>query len=589
MSRPLLLSALALVLGILVADRFFNESSAAVPHWLNGVLWIVCAFLALLAVIDFRQRQRFDYNPARRFAVLIALFFFVLGFMRYTMVAERTQAVWQQMRYPPVNHGNPDEMDYRRWRWVQGEPDSTALLAGLRKQALDVRQQMVDRYRLSGLQDEALAVVTAMTLGDRSLLTTDTRTLFADAGASHLLALSGLHLGILTGLLFVLFNSWLLCSRWRWLVGLLSIGYVWAYVFVAGWPASLVRAALLSTVFITASFMQRRCHPLQLLLLTAFLMLLCWPMYLFDVGAQLSFLAVTGIIVLFRPAYQWLFEHGRFLMFRLERWHLTSVISLLGVSLSAQVFTLPIVMITFHRIPLYGVLFSVLLIPLTTVLVLTALAVLLVGSVWLAAGQVLAQVLTWLVTAQMWIMQTQVQLPGACINDFWSQKAEPQLVIYHNRRCPALHLIGSPEQSWLLMPQPERADSGLYYIRRDFWQRRLTAEPQVLTGRHAIVVKGMSAVMVNSAQITDEANESQKSHETGKPHAPHAIDVLWITRGFRGSRLDRLSTFYKPRLLVLDASLQRWQRQALQKEAIRVGWPLYDIAEQGALRLQIKE
>lgn len=586
---------LALALGIVVADQFYNESSALIPQWVEWVLWGTSFILTLLAVFDYQQRLRFPYTSTWRFVTLVALFFFVLGFMRYVTVAQRTQVAWQQMRYPPVNRGNPDEMDYRRWRWVQGEPDTTGFLSSVRKQALGLRQLMADRYRLAGLQDEALAVVTAMTLGDRSLLTTDTKTLFAEAGASHLLALSGLHLGILTGLLFLIFNSWLACSRWRWPVGVFSIGYVWTYVFVAAFPPSLVRAAVMSSLFIISTLWRRRTHPFHLLLLTAFIMLLCWPMYLFDIGAQLSFLSVAGITILFRPAYSWLFEHGRMVMFRLERYHLTGIISLLGVSLSAQVFTLPLVMATFHRVPLYGVFFSLLLIPLTTILLLTALAVLMVGSVWLTAGKWLAQGLTWLVTAQIWVLQTEVQLPGACIHDFWSRKAEPQLVIYHNRSCPALHLIASPSQSWLLMPQPERADSGLFYIRRDFWQRRLTAEPQLLTGHHAIAVNGLTAVMINttatprnSAAPKNATVPSTSSEGSPSSSTPSEVDILWLTRGFRGGRIDLLATRYKPRLLVLDASLPHWQRQALQKEATRMGWPVYDVAEQGALRLKMK-
>ena len=590
MSRPLLLSGLAMVLGIVAADFGFNENGATVPRWLDGALWVLCALLALLAARDYRRRT--VYASSTRFTVLVALFFFVLGFMRYCMVAEQTRAAWAAMQRPPVNRGNPDELDYRRWRWVQGERDSTSLLAGLRERGLAARQRLLQRYRLSGLQDQALAVVTAMTLGDRTLLTSDTRDLFAEAGASHLLALSGLHLGILTGLLFLLLTSWLVCSRWRWPVGVLSLVYIWAYVFVAGLPASLVRAGVMSSLFLIGTLLQRRSRPLHLLLLTAVLMLLCWPMYLFDVGARLSLLAVAGIAVVYQPAYEWLFEHGRVLMFRLERWHVTSIISLLGVSLAAQLFTLPLVMVTFHRVPLYGVLFSVLLIPLTTVIVLMALAVLLVGSVWLSAGQWLAAGLAWLVGAQMWVMQTGMQLPGASVPDFWSRKAEPQLVVYHNRRCPALHLIASPSQSWLLMPEPERADSGMYYIRRDFWQRRLTAEPQVLAGRHAVAATGMTAVMVDSAYKSHKSYNSYKTYETSESDEtndapPRTVDILWVTRGFRGGRLGQLATQYRPRLLVLDASLPRWQRLTLRQEATRMGWPFYDVAEQGALRIKL--
>lgn len=608
MSRPLLLSALALVAGIVVADQLFYDAAVAVPHGLCGVLWGICAMLVLLAVWDYQMLKRgnaetlndatkqviFNVSAFPRFhfyrhlfAVLVALFFLVLGFMRYAMVAEQTQAAWAAMARPPVNRGNPDEFDYRRWRWVQGEPDSTSWSFDVKRYALRQRERLLERYRLLGLQDEELAVVAAMTLGDRSLLTAGTRDLYAEAGASHLLALSGLHLGILTGVFSLLLGGPLVRSRWRWPVSLLTVVCFWCYVCLAGMPTSLLRAAIMSTWFVLTSVLRRQSRPLNNLLLTMFLMLLVWPMCLFDVGAQLSFASVAGICICFPWVQQFFFDRWHLQMFKLDRWHLLTPLRLLCVSLAAQMFTLPLVMATFHRIPIYGVLFSVLLIPLTTLLMYVALAVLVVGGVWLSAGKVLALLLTWLVSAQLWVMRVETSLPYASINDFWSRKAEPQLVVYHNRPCPTLHLIASPSQSWLLMPQPERADSGMYYIRHNFWQRRLTAEPQVLTGLHSVAVLGMTAVMVNHA-VTHKFQETSKPQETQKPN-PASVDILWLTRGFRGGKLDGLAQLYRPRLLVLDASLVRWQRQALRKEATHMGWPVYDVAEQGALRLALKE
>lgn len=584
MSRPLLLATAALVVGIVAADCLFYCASVAVPWWSGWVLWGVCALLALLAVVDYRRRRQPVWRPARRFAVWVALFFVVAGFQRYASVAQQTRARWAQLAHPPTNRGNPDEMDYRRWRWLQGEPDSTSWQGRWRQRALQVRRQMIARYRLAGLQEQTLAVVAAMTLGDRSLLTSGTRDLYAAAGASHLLALSGLHLGILTGVLFLLVNSWLLRSRWRWLAALLAVCYVWAFALVAGLPASLVRAAVMSSFFLAASLLQRHTSTLNLLLLAALVMLLFWPPCLFDVGAQLSFLAVLGIAVVFRPVWQWAFERWRSAFFWMERYGLTAVLSVLGVSVCAQLFTLPVVMVTFHRVPLYGTVFSLLLIPLSTLLIYTALAVLLLSGLWLSAGRVAAVALTWLVAAQMWVMRVETSLPGACIEDFWSRKAEPQLVIYHNRRCPALHLIASPQESYLLMPQPERADSGMSRIRRDFWRRRLTAEPRLLTGRHTVAAAGVKAVMVGG---------SGGSGLSGRPQLPAAdaavhVDVLWLTRGFRGSRLDEVAGWYAPRLVVLDASLPGWQRRALRTAARRRGWAVHDVAEQGAFRMSLE-
>ena len=476
------------------------------------------------------------------------------------------------MERPPVNRGNPDEFDYRRWRWVQGTERTYP-------RAQQVRNRLLRSLHESGLEEEQLAVVAAISLGDRSQLQRETRDLYAAAGASHLLALSGLHLGIIVGLFVTLLTTRLVYSRWRWPLAMLVVAFIWSYAFVAGLPASLVRASLMTSLLVLLSCVHRRRQGVNVLLATVLFMLLMRPVYLFDVGAQLSCLAVAGIMLFYQPFMKWAYRHWRFVLFRLDHYHLLWPLKLLAVSVCAQLLTWPLVFLYFHQYPLYGALFSIILVPLTTLLVYGALAVMLVGLVWTAGAAWMAKGVGWLVGAQLWVMHVETQLPGTLIPDFWSRKAEPQLVVYHNWKCPALHVIASPEQSWLLMPEPERADTGMVYIANSFWKRRLTAQPVVLKGRRALAVEGMTAVMVNGNlghQGMTTCTEKQRE-----------VDVLWITRGFRGTRLDDIAGVYRPRLLVLDASLARWQRGALKTVALRQGWRVYDVAEEGALRLRI--
>ena len=364
-------------------------------------------------------------------------------------------------------------------------------------------------------------------------------------------------------------------------MALLVVAFIWSYAFVAGLPASLVRASLMTSLLVLLSCVHRQRQGVNVLLATVLLMLLIRPVYLFDVGAQLSCLAVAGILLFYQPFMKWCYQRWRFVLFRLDRYYLAWPLKLLAVSVCAQLLTWPLVMYYFHQYPLYGALFSIVLVPLTTLLVYGALAVMLTGLVWMAGAQWMAVGVGWLVSAQLWVMQVETSLPGAVIPDFWSRKAEPQLVVYHNRVCPALHLIASPEQSWLLMPEPERADSGLAYIAKSFWKRRLTQEPVVLKGKRAVAVEGMTTVMV-------DGNLGRHGMATYTMEG-RKVDVLWITRGFRGGQLEEVARAFRPGLLVLDASLARWQRGALKEEALRRGWRVYDVAEEGALRLRIEE
>lgn len=316
-------------------------------------------------------------------------------------------------------------------------------------------------------------------------------------------------------------------------------------------------------------------------------MLLIRPVYLFDVGAQLSFAAVAGIVVLHRRWYLQFFVRHRFLCFRLEHYHLMDPLSALSVSVAAQLFTLPLVAYYFHRIPLYAPLFSPIYIFFITILIYGALTLLVLSLLsaslsfvpfFATLPSLMGRALSWIVVVQMAVMHFEVRLPGVIINDFWSRKAESQIVVYNNWRCPALHVIAAPDKSWLLMPEPDSLQTGMRYIAESFWRKRLTAEPIVLTDRTAVAIEdGFKAVMIKS-DVQTAARSNEEDDGTAA-----CIDVLWLTKGFKSNNLHGLEYHYHPRLVVLDASLSSWQRAGLQEDAVRVGWPVYDVAEQGAL------
>jgi len=579
MSRPLVIAFLAMIVGIVMADMLLYDATwmATMPKRVF-VLWIfllsLCSLIALLMFLCYWRESRQSIFVRRScFPLLTVIFFLTLGFGRYAHVAERQHRVWAE-EGRPVNYGNPDEFDYVRWRWIQGTTLS------LPENAQVIRAKMLQRLEHLGLESQTIAVVSAMALGERRGIKRELRQLFADTGSSHLLALSGLHLGIIVGLFLQLMNGPLLLSRWRRLVGIALLAFIWMYALLAGLPTSLLRASLMTSIFVTACLLNRYGAPLQHLLLTAFTLLLWRPMYLFDVGAQLSFLSVLGILVLYRPLYMFFFSRWRYKIFWMERYHLLWPFTTFAISVCAQAFTLPLVAYYFHQIPIYGAVISIILIPLTTLIIYLALAVLLLTFLWPLLAQWLSVLLSWSVSALIGVMMNVSKWPNAVVQDFWSEKAEPQVIIYHNRKCPALHVISSPERSWLLTPTPDSVATAMYYIRRDFWKRRLTAEPQLIKDKQSISMEvGFHAVMLcDSIWCQKIAIDSIPSLTN--------TDILWLTRGFRGGSLRRVAEVYKPGLLVLDASLPRWQRHRLCAEARHYHWKVYDIAKHGALRLK---
>lgn len=142
--------------------------------------------------------------------------------------------------------------------------------------------------------------VIAMLLGDRSYLADDTRDEFADAGISHVLALSGMHIGIITGIFMWLLFPFNLFGLYKWRI-ILTVPAVWGYTIVTGLMPSTVRAALMITAIAVCFLLQRKNSSWNALLLAAFIILLFSPFAVYDIGLQLSFVCVASLIFFASP------------------------------------------------------------------------------------------------------------------------------------------------------------------------------------------------------------------------------------------------------------------------------------------------
>lgn len=251
----------------------------------------------------------------------------------------------------------------------------------LRVRALYYRQQLLGRYRTIADDDQTYAVLAAMTLGDKSALSADVKDVYSVTGASHVLALSGLHLGIIYMLLSVL-----LAGRRRfWLSQVVIILSIWAFAFLTGLSTSIVRSATMISIYGLLSVGGRNRLSLNVLCFTAIVMLLFSPQMLFDVGFQLSFMAVLSIL-LFMPllgqmvSVRFLMEHP------VWRW----LWSTIAVSLTAQIGVAPLIAYYFGRFSTYFLLTNLFVLPLATLILYGALLFLLTS--WTFVGNALLAV-----------------------------------------------------------------------------------------------------------------------------------------------------------------------------------------------------
>lgn len=214
-----------------------------------------------------------------------------------------------------------------------------------KQKALMFRAKLVDRYRQWGFTGNELSVIAALTLGDRSALDADLRNHYSIAGASHVLALSGLHLSIVAGILSALLLLRPHSRRGLWIRGIIILLALWIFAFITGLSGSVVRSSVMFTIIIVGRCLRRDGLLLNSLALAALVMLLYDPFYLWSVGFQMSFLAVAGI-AWFMPIFHKCMFASRFRLIR----YIQEVI---WVSVAAQLGVAPLVVYYFHNFPLY--------------------------------------------------------------------------------------------------------------------------------------------------------------------------------------------------------------------------------------------
>ncbi len=243
-------------------------------------------------------------------------------------------------------------------------------------------QKQITRFVPSS---DSQAVLLALLLGDRSRITDAQRERFARTGLMHLLAVSGLHVFLVGMVLYVLLRPLLMRCRLRWhtvevgraVLTILVLGF---YMLLTGARPSVVRAVVMSGLFIGGIVFQRSTHPLNTLGVAALVLLVFRPTALFDVGFQLSMAAVAGIVTL----------HPR-LVEKVPEKYRSSVpgdwlISMLSVSAAAMLGTAPVLLYHFGWVSVGGLVLNVVGIPSTGLALSAAVAMEGMGGLWPTAG-----------------------------------------------------------------------------------------------------------------------------------------------------------------------------------------------------------
>ena len=301
------------------------------------------------------------------------------------------------------NSGNPGAFNYQQYAAMQlifhqlylKPNDWVKLEVGnvnqFKQFIINARTKILSilRKNLPPKKDE-LGIAEALLIGYTSDLDRDLVKAYSNTGVVHIIAISGMHLGLIYILL-----GWIFCrmpgiKKSKILQLVLMLTSLWLFAILTGAAASVIRSAVMFTFIAIGKAVSKKSSIFNSMAASAFVMLCYNPYFLWDVGFQLSYLAVIGIIIFQATIYNWIYFKNKIVN---EVW------KLMAISLAAQVFTFPICIYYFHQFPNYFLLTNIIAVPLSSAILFMEIG--LVALAWIPwMGEWLGK----LVGALLWLM-----------------------------------------------------------------------------------------------------------------------------------------------------------------------------------------
>lgn len=497
---------------------------------------------------------------------------------------------------PFKNLGNPDDFDYERFMQNKGFSGSTytnsnswfrtgARSYSLRTEALRVRAKILDIYKSFGLDNDAYSFISAITLGYKADLTDQLKDAFRASGTSHVLAVSGLHVGIIYIIIISFFSF--LGKRGKAVVvkQLLILLCLWGYVFITGMPVSVVRAAIMLSLLSIGNMLNRNGVNYNTLAVAAFFTLIINPFHLFDLGFQLSFASVSSILF-FQPKISQLYVAKNKAIGYIWR--------LFTVSLSAQLGVFPLVLYYFGTFPTYFFITNLLVLPFIGVIIysavgltfLTLLSSLNFGFIYLLI-KIISTFIQFLINAVLKIVFFFESLPMSVIEGYYITTLQLFLIFATVMSFSyfMLHKHAKALISFLLSLTLLLSTNLVSYFKRpidQFIVYNSYNESQmgyIISGEKiALLADSMQTIPHPSASIillTDNVYKS-KTSDFALP-----VDYL-ILKSNNNFSMTELIAFYEPRKVIIDSSISRYAAEKIQNECKKLNIAFHDISNSGA-------
>jgi len=310
------------------------------------------------------------------------------------------------------NSGNPGGFDYKRYSLFQGithqvylKENEFEILSTTKKNLFkqfinSSRTKVLNILRSNIKGEKELGLAEALLIGYKDDLDKTVVQSYSNTGVVHVIAISGLHLGLIYWLLAWIFSP-LQKRKFRWLRPIFILAGLWLFSLLAGAQPSVLRSAVMFTCIVLGDALDKRSSIFNSLALSALLLLCINPYWLWDVGFQLSYAAVLSIIIFMQPIYDWFYIKNKILDFI---WKLNAV------TIAAQILTVPFGIYHFHQFPASFLFTNFFAVPLSSFILLGEILLCIVSFIPLIAAFI-GKIISWLI----WLMNSYIgqveQLP----------------------------------------------------------------------------------------------------------------------------------------------------------------------------------
>ena len=318
--------------------------------------------------------------------------------------------------------GNPFEFDYHAYAVRNGIGHRIYLKENniyfLQKEknpnllewSLIIRDRLLKILEKSGMKGEVLHLVSAISLGARDELEPETVQIFSKTGVIHVLAVSGMNVGIIYVVLDLLLRFLKRRRSGIILHTLLILSALWGYALITGMSASVLRAAAMFSFIVIGTNLSRHPNIYNTLAASAFVLLCLNPFLVYNVGFQLSYAAVFSI-VFFHP-----YLYG---LLYFKYWIPDQIWTLLTVSVAAQIGTIPFLLHYFHQFPTWFLLANLMVIPLVTLILYLTFIVFIVAPIFPFLGEIMARILDWAGQGMLFSVHFVERLPYSILDGLY--------------------------------------------------------------------------------------------------------------------------------------------------------------------------